>query len=642
MATNDFLVFGGGSSPNVIDQATYAALSARLSGFQSGTALSAQLNKVWRQSSIMAAVLAQFTANFSGQNSVDDGSTATLLANLQAAINAAGITAPQFDSSTKLATTAFVQQANGNFQARQVVYGTTSITNAASGSWIECAGAGGYTITLPNPSATNLSLTFSNVSNGVVTLATPSASIYDQGNPASTFQIDQNAVVKLASDGNWVVIDCYSPTPKATSPALGDNSKRLATTAWYWNQISAGVSSAGKVNGVNSPNLLFNGSAEFGVAGGWGGGFVNAYNGGSGDGTYFSNPAAINSNSYVGSSPIAIAAGIPLTLSGEIYSAGVTSGIAWFRLVYLNSSSGVISTSANITATNGAGWTFASSSFTTPANTAFVYVQLGVEAPGPNVSSGGVAWRRLKLERGAAPSLYSQEASVAALPAMHGIARFTSSGTFTVPPGVTTLYVSGCAAGGGGGAGAGNNNGQSSLVGGGGGGGGGAGQSVIRQAFAVTPGAAITVTIGAAGAAGTGGVVGAGGAGGTGGNTTLTGGVSLTLTGGAGGSGGAAVVSNAVGQGGGGGGGGTGYPNGSAGGDGNYAGLGGAGASSPFGGGGGSGRAATNTSAYQAGSAAGGFGAGGGGGGAGYGQASTAVTGGAGAVGTAGLIIFEW
>ncbi|MCW5118609.1 hypothetical protein B7L17_011630 [Burkholderia cenocepacia] len=493
MPANDFLVFGGGSSPNVIDQATYAALSARLSGFQSGTAQSNQVNKVLRQSSIMAAVLAQFTANFSGQNSVDDGSTATLLANLQAAINAAGITAPQFDSSTKLATTAFVQQANGNFQARQVVYGTTSITNAASGSWIECAGAGGYTITLPNPSATNLSLTFSNVSNGIVTLATPSASIYDQGNPASTFQIDQNAVVKLASDGNWVVIDCYSPTPRATSPALGDNSKRLATTAWYWNQISAGVSSAGKVNGVNSPNLLFNGSAEFGVAGGWGGGFVNAYNGGSGDGTYFSNPAAINSNSYVGSSPIAIAAGIQLTLSGEIYSAGVTSGIAWFRLVYLNSSSGVISTSANITATNGAGWKFASSSFTTPANTAFVYVQLGVEAPGPNVSSGGVAWRRLKLERGAAPSLYSQEASVAALAVTHGMAQFTSSGTFTVPANVTNLKVTligGGASGGG--------CFSASTYANAAGGGGGAGGIAIGW-FAVTPGQSIPYTIGAGG-----------------------------------------------------------------------------------------------------------------------------------------------
>ncbi|MDI9694451.1 hypothetical protein QM312_00850 [Burkholderia cenocepacia] len=327
-----------------------------------------------------------------------------------------GVTPAQFDSSTKLATTAFVQQSNGNFQARQVVYGATSITNAASGSWIECAGVGGYTITLPSPSATNLSFTFSNVSNGVVTLATPSANIYDQGSPATTFQIDQNAVVKVSSDGNWVVIDCYSPNPKATTAALGDNSKRLATTAWYWNQIAAGVSSAGKLGGVNSPNLLFNGSGEFGLAGGWGpGGFINAYNSGNGDGTFFANAAAISANSYAGSMPIPMAPEIPLCISGEIYAVGVTSGKAFFRLVYLDASGNVITTSANITATNGSGWTFASSSVTTPSNTASVYVQLAVEGPGASVSSGGLAWRRLKLERGGAPSLYSQETSIGTL-----------------------------------------------------------------------------------------------------------------------------------------------------------------------------------------------------------------------------------
>ncbi|WP_198389686.1 hypothetical protein [Burkholderia ubonensis] len=86
MATNDFLAFGGGGAANVIDQATYAALAARLTGFQSGTAQSAQLNKVWRQSSIMAAVVAQFAADYSGQNSTDDGTTPTLEANLIAAI----------------------------------------------------------------------------------------------------------------------------------------------------------------------------------------------------------------------------------------------------------------------------------------------------------------------------------------------------------------------------------------------------------------------------------------------------------------------------------------------------------------------------------------------------------------------------
>lgn len=87
MPTNDFLPFGSAVGANVMSQADYLALAARLNGFSSGTANSAQLNKAWRQSSIVAAVIGQLIANRSGQNAVDDGTTATLLANLELAIN---------------------------------------------------------------------------------------------------------------------------------------------------------------------------------------------------------------------------------------------------------------------------------------------------------------------------------------------------------------------------------------------------------------------------------------------------------------------------------------------------------------------------------------------------------------------------
>lgn len=90
MATqNDFLPFATGPDANVVDQATYAALGALTTGFLSGTAQSVQLNKVWRQSSIMAAVIAQFIVAQTGQAAVDDGTTATLLANFTKAVNAA-------------------------------------------------------------------------------------------------------------------------------------------------------------------------------------------------------------------------------------------------------------------------------------------------------------------------------------------------------------------------------------------------------------------------------------------------------------------------------------------------------------------------------------------------------------------------
>ncbi|MCO1382563.1 hypothetical protein [Burkholderia multivorans] len=91
MAINNFKPFAVGAGANVMTQADFEALAALLTGFQSGTAQSQQLNKVWRQSSIMAAVLAQFIVDLTGQDAIDDGTTATLLANLKAAAGASSV-----------------------------------------------------------------------------------------------------------------------------------------------------------------------------------------------------------------------------------------------------------------------------------------------------------------------------------------------------------------------------------------------------------------------------------------------------------------------------------------------------------------------------------------------------------------------
>lgn len=87
---NDFLPFAVGGTANVITQAEYEALAATLlaTGFTAGTADSKKLNKVWRQSSIMSAVLSQFICDLTGQDAIDDGTTATLLASLKYGLSA--------------------------------------------------------------------------------------------------------------------------------------------------------------------------------------------------------------------------------------------------------------------------------------------------------------------------------------------------------------------------------------------------------------------------------------------------------------------------------------------------------------------------------------------------------------------------
>ena len=79
MPTNDFLPFATDPAANVITQGAFDALPARVSGFVAGTAQSAQLNKAWRQSSVMAAVLGQFINDFGGLDALDDGNIGNLV-----------------------------------------------------------------------------------------------------------------------------------------------------------------------------------------------------------------------------------------------------------------------------------------------------------------------------------------------------------------------------------------------------------------------------------------------------------------------------------------------------------------------------------------------------------------------------------
>lgn len=111
MATNDFLPFAGGAGANVLTQADYAALAARTPGFGSGILLSDNLNKVLRQGTVMAAMLAQWIADNSGDNVVDDGTTAAIEASLTKALQLLGLRAASTAQTgvVQLATSAEAQ-----------------------------------------------------------------------------------------------------------------------------------------------------------------------------------------------------------------------------------------------------------------------------------------------------------------------------------------------------------------------------------------------------------------------------------------------------------------------------------------------------------------------------------------------------
>jgi hypothetical protein len=73
MATNDFKPFATGAGANVMSQADWEALTALATGFQSGKASSAQVNKAIRQATFVAAALAQYMTNKTGLDVLDNG-----------------------------------------------------------------------------------------------------------------------------------------------------------------------------------------------------------------------------------------------------------------------------------------------------------------------------------------------------------------------------------------------------------------------------------------------------------------------------------------------------------------------------------------------------------------------------------------
>lgn len=143
MAKNEFLTFGTAANANVLPNADYQALPARTSGFGSGVAKSEQLNKVWRQSSVMTSAMAQYIADSTGNDVLDNGDMAALSDGLSSALSGRLIGVKIFTSSQTYTPTIgtkkiIVEMVGGGGGGGSVIAGTASGSQVAAG-----AGAGG-------------------------------------------------------------------------------------------------------------------------------------------------------------------------------------------------------------------------------------------------------------------------------------------------------------------------------------------------------------------------------------------------------------------------------------------------------------------------------------------------------------------
>ncbi|WP_260619844.1 hypothetical protein [Klebsiella oxytoca] len=90
MAENNFKPFAVGAGANVSSQTDWEKLVALSTGFTAGIARSDQVNKALRQATVIASVLAQFIANKTNSDVLDDGDTDALLIKLVQALNLSG------------------------------------------------------------------------------------------------------------------------------------------------------------------------------------------------------------------------------------------------------------------------------------------------------------------------------------------------------------------------------------------------------------------------------------------------------------------------------------------------------------------------------------------------------------------------
>ena len=125
-------------------------------------------------------------------------------------------TPSQFDNTTKIATTAFVQTSQGNYQNVVSVSGTTTLTTAQLGSAIKLSGSSTYTVTLPTPVGyTGKAFSIWSVASVGITLSSPAGVINTAaGSGTATYVLPANSSAELIADGaNWVVAFGSSATP---------------------------------------------------------------------------------------------------------------------------------------------------------------------------------------------------------------------------------------------------------------------------------------------------------------------------------------------------------------------------------------------------------------------------------------------
>lgn len=245
MATNDFVTFATQAGSNVMPQAAYLALAARLTGYQSGLAQSVQMNKTWRQSSIIASMIAQFISDVLNVNVVDDGTLATIEQNFELAIlqlvndrhycidisNAANYLYVNLTGVTyyRSGMVLYVRVANNNTGASYINVnglGNVNIVTMLGAQLVGLQMTNGGVYTLIYDGSRFQLLNVNMLVGGVLTGSLPNPGLAPTGTPTGYFPLCSLTVL---SDGRIYNISAlgWTPVQQGTGISQGNNAVKL-------------------------------------------------------------------------------------------------------------------------------------------------------------------------------------------------------------------------------------------------------------------------------------------------------------------------------------------------------------------------------------------------------------------------------
>ena len=241
--TVDFLPFASGSGANVESQSAYVADTTVLNnGFTTGIASAVKLNKVWRQSSLISAAVANYIGTTLNTNVVDDGTITALIANLGQATRLTGYAVDT--SSIVNVMTANLPVAPASFIDGEVITIKPAISNTGAVS-LNLNGLGAIAVYTSSGALSGGELTAgfyynlawsSALSKWV--LMNSATSAITQSTPDNSTKIATTAFVKNQAYAT-LTSPSFAGVPTAPTPATSDSSATLATTAFVHNNTAA-------------------------------------------------------------------------------------------------------------------------------------------------------------------------------------------------------------------------------------------------------------------------------------------------------------------------------------------------------------------------------------------------------------------